>query len=60
MALNWVRQKGFLLIVGVRDIDQARDNLGSLGWDLTASEVTVLDTAARKAKGLIQNFNQSP
>ena len=38
----------------------AQDNLGALGWRLTASEELALDTAAVSiSKGMVQNIFQT-
>eukprot|EP00667_Euglena_gracilis_P006845 EG_transcript_6896 len=50
VALNWCMCKGAVPIVGARSKAQVRDNLGALGWRLTAGEVAALDAAARKAR----------
>jgi pyridoxine 4-dehydrogenase len=60
VALNWPIQKGALVLVGMRDIAQANDNIGALGWSLTAAEVEAIDCAAQSCKKqLIQNNFQS-
>jgi pyridoxine 4-dehydrogenase len=60
VALNWNLQKGFLVLVGVRSVAQAKDNLGAVGWALTPAEVEALDRAAAKVpKQLIQNSFQT-
>lgn len=60
VTLNWVLNKGFLILVGMRSVEQATDSLGALGWSLTEAEVFAIDKAADKVpKSLIQNANQS-
>lgn len=60
IVLNWTLSKGFLVLVGMRSIEQATDSLGALGWNLTEAEIFVIDQAADKVpKSLIQNANQS-
>ena len=60
VALNWNLQKGFLVLVGIRSVNQAKENLGALGWALSSSEIDCIDAAAKQAKKvLIQNPNQS-
>eukprot|EP01035_Chromulina_nebulosa_P020702 gene20702-26838_t len=60
VALNWVMQKGFLVLVGIRSIEQAKDNLGAVGWALSDAEVDSLDIIAnRNNNQLIQNSFQS-
>ncbi len=46
VALNWVICKGALPIPGAKNADQALQNAGSLGWELTAEEVAKLDAAS--------------
>ena len=60
VVLNLNLQKGLLVLVGMRSIKQAEEDLGALGWSLSDSEVEVIDrAAARVPKSLIQNPNQS-
>jgi len=60
VALNWNLQKGFLVLVGIRSVEQAKENLGAVGWSLSSAEVEAIDRAANKVpKTLIQNPNQS-
>jgi aryl-alcohol dehydrogenase-like predicted oxidoreductase len=46
VALNWVMRKGALPIPGAKNADQALQNAGALGWELTAEEVAKLDAAS--------------
>ncbi|WP_020471806.1 aldo/keto reductase [Zavarzinella formosa] len=48
VALNWLLQRPTVanIIVGARDEAQLRDNLGAIGWNLTAQQVSVLDSAS--------------
>mmetsp|Transcript_12541 Transcript_12541/g.17149 ORF Transcript_12541/g.17149 Transcript_12541/m.17149 type:complete len:283 (-) Transcript_12541:83-931(-) len=60
VALNWNLKKGFLVLVGIRSIDQAKENAGAAGWSLSDAEELALDAAADKvSKSLLQNPNQS-
>lgn len=61
VVLNWNLNKGFLVLCGVRTVTQARENLGALGWSLSAGEVAEIDNAARRVPGgqLIQNSFQT-
>ena len=43
VALNWVIRKGALPIPGAKNVKQAQQNAGALGWKLTEAEVTSLD-----------------
>ena len=46
IALNWVQCKGALPIPGAKNAQQAKENLGSLGWSLTDEEIQILDRAS--------------
>jgi pyridoxine 4-dehydrogenase len=60
VAINWCIAKGTLPIPGAKDLAQARDNLGALGWSLSAGEVAELDAATRRvSKTALQNIFQT-
>ena len=48
IALNWVLQRPTVanVILGARNEQQLRDNLGAVGWNLTAAQVARLDAAS--------------
>ena len=48
VALNWVLQRPTVssAIIGARNEEQLRQNLGAAGWNLTAEQVAVLDKAS--------------
>ncbi len=48
IALNWLLQRPTVasVIVGARNEDQLRQNLGAVGWNLTAEQVARLDKAS--------------
>lgn len=48
IALNWLLQRPTIssVIVGARNENQLRDNLGAAGWNLTAGQVARLDEAS--------------
>lgn len=46
VALNWVMVKGAVPIPGVKNILQAEDALGALGWKLSTAEMAALDSAS--------------
>lgn len=48
VALNWVICKGAVPIPGVKNVRQARDNVGALGWHLTDGQVAALDAVSEK------------
>jgi aryl-alcohol dehydrogenase-like predicted oxidoreductase len=49
IALNWLLQRPTVstVLIGARNEAQLRDNLGSVGWNLTADQVAKLDVASR-------------
>lgn len=48
VALNWLTQRPTVssVIIGARDEDQLRQNLGAVGWTLSAEQVARLDTTS--------------
>ena len=50
VALNWLLRRPTVssVIVGARDADQLRENLGAVGWELTAEHVTRLEDVSRR------------
>jgi aryl-alcohol dehydrogenase-like predicted oxidoreductase len=48
IALNWLLQRPTVanIVVGARDAAQLRENLGAVGWKLTAEQVAQLDAAS--------------
>ncbi len=51
VALNWVIRKGALPIPGAKTADQALQNAGALGWELTEDEVAKLDATSDQVLG---------
>jgi len=51
VALNWVTHKGALPIPGAKNMEQAQENAGTLGWKLTDEEVLQLDQASDQIPG---------
>lgn len=49
IALNWLLQRPTVssVIVGARNEEQLRQNLGAIGWNLTGEQVKKLDEASR-------------
>lgn len=45
VALRWIIEKGAVPIPGAKNADQAAQNAGALGWELTGDEVATLDRA---------------
>ena len=52
IALNWLLQRPTVanVIVGARNEEQLRQNLGAVGWNLTAEQVARLDAASTVQK----------
>jgi len=52
IALNWLLQRPTVssLIIGARNEEQLKQNLGAVGWSLTADQVKKLDEASRLPK----------
>jgi aryl-alcohol dehydrogenase-like predicted oxidoreductase len=50
IALNWVLQRPTVatVIIGARNEEQLRQNLGAVGWNLTAEQVRKLDEASAR------------
>jgi len=48
VALNWLLQRPTVstIVVGARNEEQLRQNLGAVGWNLTAEQVAKLDAAS--------------
>ena len=52
VALNWLLQRPTVsnVIVGARNEEQLRQNLGAVGWSLTPDQVATLDKASARPK----------
>ena len=52
IALNWLLRRPTVstLIIGARNEEQLRQNLGSIGWELTTEQVAKLDAASEQPK----------
>jgi aryl-alcohol dehydrogenase-like predicted oxidoreductase len=50
IALNWLLQRPTVanIIVGARNEEQLRQNLGAVGWNLSKEQVATLDAASVK------------
>ncbi|MBH8576020.1 aldo/keto reductase [Nostocaceae cyanobacterium CENA369] len=60
VAINWCICKGTIPIPGAKNLEQARENIGALGWQLNASEIAELDKAAANTdKKMVQNIFQT-
>jgi aryl-alcohol dehydrogenase-like predicted oxidoreductase len=51
VAINWLLQRPTVtsIILGARDEEQLRQNLGAVGWQLTAEQVARLDRASERS-----------
>ncbi|WP_433935981.1 aldo/keto reductase [Sorangium cellulosum] len=49
VAINWLLQRPSVanVIIGARNEEQLRQNLGAVGWNLTAEQVAKLDAASK-------------
>ena len=60
VAINWCICKGAIPIPGAKNLRQAQQNTGALGWRLDESEVGALDSAsAACSRQMVQNIFQS-
>jgi len=50
VALNWLLSRPTVanIVVGARDEDQLKQNLGAVGWSLTPEQIALLDGASQK------------
>jgi aryl-alcohol dehydrogenase-like predicted oxidoreductase len=50
IALNWLLRKPTVssVIIGARDEEQLKQNLGAIGWSLTPDQVAKLDAASER------------
>ncbi|WP_422928291.1 aldo/keto reductase [Singulisphaera sp. PoT] len=50
VALNWLLQRPTVstIVIGARNEEQLRQNLGAVGWNLTAEQVAKLDAASAR------------
>ena len=48
VALNWLLQRPTVatVVIGARNEEQLRQNLGAVGWNLTAEQIAALDAAS--------------
>lgn len=60
ISLNWCICKGTTPIPGAKNLGQAQQNIGALGWRLGSGEVDELDRAAASSdKRMVQNIFQT-
>jgi len=54
VAINWCMAAGGVPIPGAKDLAQAKENLGALGWRLSGGEVAALEAAADRVPRAMQ------
>lgn len=60
VAINWCICKGTIPIPGAKNVEQATQNIGALGWQLDYGEIEELDRiAAGLNKTMVQNIFQT-
>jgi pyridoxine 4-dehydrogenase len=60
VAINWCICKGTIPIPGAKSVEQAKENIGALGWQLDSNEIAELDqSAASVDKTMVQNIFQT-
>ena len=60
VAINWCICKGTIPIPGAKIVEQAKENIGALGWQLNSNEIAELDRAAASVdKTMVQNIFQT-
>ena len=54
IALNWLLQRPTVstVVIGARNEEQLRQNLGAVGWNLTKEQIAKLDAASERAADL--------
>jgi aryl-alcohol dehydrogenase-like predicted oxidoreductase len=60
VALNWVRQKGTIPIVGSKKLAQIEENLACLDFELSPEQMRTLDDASRIERGFPYDFLDDP
>jgi aryl-alcohol dehydrogenase-like predicted oxidoreductase len=50
VALNWLLQRPTVanIVIGARNEEQLKQNLGAVGWSLTSEQIALLDKASRE------------
>jgi aryl-alcohol dehydrogenase-like predicted oxidoreductase len=51
VALNWVICKGAIPIPGIKNVEQAQQNIAAVGWRLNEDEVLLLDEVSDRVSG---------
>ncbi|HVM61538.1 MAG TPA: aldo/keto reductase [Verrucomicrobiae bacterium] len=60
VALNWLRAKNTIPILGARKLPQFQDNMGCLKWSLNAKQLARLDEVSQIELGFPIDFLQRP
>ena len=61
VAINWLRQRNHVIpIIGARRVDQLRDNLACLEWELSDEQMKRLDAISEIDMGFPHRFINSP
>ena len=60
VALNWLRAKRTIPILGARKLEQFEDNLGCLKWALNTKQVAQLDEVSQIEPGFPTDFLERP
>jgi aryl-alcohol dehydrogenase-like predicted oxidoreductase len=60
VALNWLRAKHTIPILGARKLEQFRDNLACLKWSLNAKQLAELDEVSQIEPGFPRDFLDRP
>jgi len=50
VSLNWLICKGAVPIPGAKNMQQAQENFGALGWQLNEEEIAILDRVSEEVK----------
>jgi aryl-alcohol dehydrogenase-like predicted oxidoreductase len=58
VALNWIKSKPFVssIIVGVRSLEQMKDNIRCIWWDLSKEDIDLLDQITKAPRPYPQWF----
>jgi aryl-alcohol dehydrogenase-like predicted oxidoreductase len=60
VALNWLRARNTVPILGARKLDQFTDNLNCLKWSLPAKQLAQLDAVSAIEPGFPTDFLERP
>jgi aryl-alcohol dehydrogenase-like predicted oxidoreductase len=60
VALNWLRAKRTIPILGARKLEQFKGNLNCLEWSLNAKQLAQLDEASKIEPGFPRDFLDKP